>query len=79
MHLRDIEYAYGKGALRILDALQLDPDAIIEEKDEVTKTKNEQIFQFFESYTLAESERETVRSQLARNILGEEDFEKYCV
>lgn len=79
MHLRDIEHVYGRGALRVLDALQLDPDAIIEEKDEVTKSKNEQVFQFFESYSLAEGEREAVRGKLAHDILGEEDFEKYCV
>jgi hypothetical protein len=79
MHLRDIEYAYGKGALRILDALQLDPDATVEEKDETTKTRNKQVLEFFESYTLPDGEREDVRGELAREILGEEDFEKYCL
>ncbi len=79
MHLRDIEYAYGKGALRILDALQLDSEVTTEEKDESVRARNEQILQFFENYDRQEESRELVRLELAREILGEEDFKKYCL
>lgn len=81
MHLRDIEHAYGKGALRILDSLQGKSDNLDmpEGSTEQVDKKNEKIIQFFESYTLAEGEREAVRGALARDILGEEDFRKYCL
>lgn len=80
MHLRDIEYTYGKGALRILDALQgKSDDPGMQGRDEQVDEKNEKIIQFFESYSLEEREREAIRGELAREILGEEDFEKYCV
>lgn len=81
MHLRDIEFAYGKGALRILDALQVKSDDfdMQEESSEQIDEKNEKIIQFFETYTLPEGEREDIRGALARDILGEEDFQKYCL
>lgn len=81
MHLRDIEYAYGKGALRILDALQGKSDELDTQgkSDEKMNEKNEKIIQFFESYVLAEEEKEIVRGKLAQEILGEEGFKKYCV
>ncbi len=81
MHLRDIEYTYGKGALRILDALRdkLDEVDIQENDEEQANEKNEKILQFFGNYDRKEESRELVRMELAQGILGEEDFKKYCL
>jgi hypothetical protein len=81
MHLRDIEYAYGKGALRILDALQVTSDDLDmqEGSSEQIDEKNEKILQFFGNYDRKEESRELVRMELAQGILGEEDFKKYCL
>jgi hypothetical protein len=81
MHLRDIEHAYGKGSLRILDALRGASDDLDNQeksKEQVDK-ENEKILQFFENYDRKEESRELVRMELARGILGEEDFKKYCL
>lgn len=79
MHLRDLEYAYGKGTLRILDALQMGPKDQVEDREiEDVDRRNERILEFFENYDRPEDNREKVRYELAREILGEEMYEKYC-
>lgn len=82
MHLRDIEIAYGKGALRVLDSLSLEPNGDTEEAvmQEIDR-KNMLVLQYFESYDRAEEGEDRLRRrwELAREILGEAMFDKYCV
>lgn len=80
MHLRDIERTYGKGALRILDKLNVshgDPTLVQTDQAEVAR-KNELIRLYFESYDRGGKSFEIVRSRYAIAILGLEDYKKYC-
>lgn len=81
MHLRDIEYAYGKGALRVLNALRMIPGEMVKDsKDDASITgRNDKILQYFESYDRGEERKEEVRQELAKEILGEEAYKRYCL
>lgn len=78
MHLRDVELAYGMGALRVLDALVVSIDVQgnqIEAEIRSATEKNKKILEYFRSYGENKEER---RRQLAEEILGAEDYKKYC-
>lgn len=79
MHLRDIEYLYGKGALRVLDALVVGSDeSRTVAENQTIRRRNEKILEYFKSSDRPGDEKKTVRQALAREILGEEAFKKYC-
>ncbi len=78
MHLRDVEFAYGKGALRVLDALQLGLNETLEAQD-VVDEKNSKILQYFESYNADGVDKQETRARLSLEILGLEAYKKYCI
>lgn len=80
MHLRDIEYAYGKGALRLLDALEISSgveESVTAEAREAY-AKNELVQRYFENHDRPGEDRQSLRASLAREILGNEEYQKYC-
>ncbi len=80
MHLRDIERTYGKGSLRILDALDVTSDlstAQTIEQEKISR-RNEQIRAYFESYDRPGQSLAVTRSRLAIAILGLEGYKQYC-
>lgn len=79
MHLRKIEYAYGKGSLRVLDALVVGSDEKrTDAENEAIRDRNEKILEYFEQSDRPGENKKPSRQALAREILGEEAFEKYC-
>lgn len=79
MYLRDIEYTYGKGALRVLDALDVrSDDSRTDAEKKFLRDRNEKILEYFKSGDQPGVKKKAIRLALAREILGEEDYKKYC-
>lgn len=79
MHLRDIEYAYGKGALRVLDALEVrSDDSWSDAEKKFLRDRNAKILEYFKSGDQPGEKKKAIRQALARDILGEEGYKKYC-
>lgn len=71
MHLRDIERAYGSGALRVLDALQVSTQVNQRTEDiQAVDEKNKKILEFFQSYDRDGENNESTRAHLAYEIVG---------
>lgn len=79
MHLRDIERTYGRGALKILDALQSEFPDIGSVDDDSFIERNEKVYEYFENYDRPEEDRGGIRQRIAREILGEEAYAEYCL
>lgn len=88
MFLRDLEFeVYDKGALRVLDALRGTSDISSQQtggKDE-NMVINEKVLEYFRNYNREndnddrKNEKHKKRAALAREILGDEMYQKYCV
>lgn len=77
MHLRAMELAYGIGALRVLDALEVS-DGVQSQTGAAVQSaeeRNKKILEYFRSYGENKGEK---RRQPAQEILGPSVYKKYC-
>jgi hypothetical protein len=79
MHLRDVELAYGKGALRVLDALEIGLNEVPSAARAALEEKNNKILQYFDSYDADGVNKQEARSTLSLEVLGLEAYKKYCM
>lgn len=80
MHPRDIEQVYDKGALRVLDALIVNPDDdLIESERKKIDERNTKVLEYFKKRDVGGKDLGTERAAIARAVLGKEDFERYCM